>query len=73
MLRLDFSGNELDSLEARVASRLGRRVRHLQVLMRGEGIILKGHAGSFYVKQLAQHAVMQSSDYPILANEIEVS
>jgi hypothetical protein len=73
MLQLDYSVNKLDSLEAQVDSRLGGRVRHLQVLLRGDGIILKGHAHSYYVKQLAQHAVMQSSDYPILANDIEVS
>jgi hypothetical protein len=63
----------LDSLEARVDSRLGGRVRHLQVLLRGDGIILKGQARSYYVKQLAQHAIMQTSALPILANEIEVS
>jgi len=73
MLQLDCSENELDSLEARVDSRLAGRVRHLQVLLHGDGIILKGHASSYYVKQLAQHAVMQTSDYPILANDIEVS
>ena len=69
---LDSSDHELDGLEAQVESQLGRRVLHLQVLLHGQGIILKGQAHSYYVKQLAQHAVMQTSDYPILANEIEV-
>ena len=70
---LESSATKLDNLEAHVQSRLGGRVRYLEVLFRGEGIVLKGRAHSYYVKQLAQHAVMQTSDYPILANEIEVS
>jgi hypothetical protein len=73
MVQLDSSATELDNLEAHVQGRLGGRVRFLQVLLRGQGIVLKGRAHSYYVKQLAQHAVMQTSDYPILANEIEVS
>jgi hypothetical protein len=72
MLQLDSSASELDNLEAHVQGRLGGRVRFLQVLFRGQGIVLKGRAHSYYIKQLAQHAVMQTSDYPILANEIEV-
>jgi hypothetical protein len=64
---------ELDYLETHVQSRLAGRVRNFQVLPRGHGIILKGVARTYYAKQLAQHAVMQASDCPILANEIEVS
>lgn len=35
---------ELDSLEAQVQIQLGGRVRFLQVLLRGQGIVLKGRA-----------------------------
>lgn len=70
---LASSANELDYLETQVQSRLAGRVRNFQVLSRGRGIILKGDARTYYAKQLAQHAVMQASDCPILANEIEVS
>ena len=67
------SANEMGYLEAHVQSRLAGRMRDLHLLLHDQGIILKGHAPSYYAKQLAQHAVMQASEYPILANEIEVS
>jgi len=33
---------------------------------------LRGRAKTYYAKQLAQHAVMEATDLPVLANEIEV-
>jgi hypothetical protein len=60
-------------LEAHVQCRLSGRVRDLHVVLRDHGLILQGHALTYYAKQLAQHAVMEASDLPILANEIEVS
>jgi hypothetical protein len=60
-------------LEAHVQCRLSGRVRDLHVVLRDQGLILQGHALTYYAKQLAQHAVMEASDLPILANEIEVS
>jgi hypothetical protein len=33
---------------------------------------LRGRARTYYAKQLAQHAVMQVTEYLIQANEIEV-
>ena len=46
-----------DDLERQVLSRTGRRVRDLAVELRPEGIVLRGVAQSYYVKQLAQHGV----------------
>jgi hypothetical protein len=40
--------------------------------MRERGVILRGRSRTFYEKQLAQHALMQITRLPILANEIEV-
>jgi hypothetical protein len=37
-----------------------------------DGVVLHGIAGSYYVKQMAQHAVMEHLSLPIVANEIEV-
>ncbi len=65
-----FSAAEL---ETHVQCRLSGRVRDLHVLLRDGGFVLRGHALTYYAKQLAQHAVMDASDLPILANEIEVS
>lgn len=62
-----------EELEAHVQCRLSGRVRHLHVFRRERGLVLQGHALTYYAKQLAQHAVMEASDLPILANEIEVS
>ena len=36
------------------------------------GLVLRGHAMTYYAKQLAQHAVMAATSLPIQANEIEV-
>jgi len=63
---------EILRLEARVQCRLSGRVRDLQVLGRDNGLVLKGHSRTYYAKQLAQHAVMEATELPILANEIEV-
>jgi hypothetical protein len=63
---------EIDRLESHVKDRLSGRIRSLRLLLREEGLILAGSAPSYYVKQLAQHAVMQASEYPIAANQIEV-
>ena len=52
--------------------RLGNRIRDLRVLFLGNGIVLQGRAATYHAKQLAQHAAMDVSRYPILANEIEV-
>ncbi len=63
-----------DQLEALIERHLlGRvRVRGFRVLVQGRGLILQGRAGTYYAKQLAQHAAMEVSGLPILANEIEV-
>jgi hypothetical protein len=64
---------ELERLAAHIQGRLGSQVRHLRLLLRDKGLILQGRARTYYVKQLTQHAVMQATHYPILANEIEVT
>jgi len=70
---VDLEGiGELERLEASVMRRLARRVRGFRLLVRGHGLVLQGRAVTFYAKQLAQHAVMNATGLPILANEIEV-
>jgi hypothetical protein len=60
------------SLEMLLQHRLGNRIRNLRVVYQGVGIVLKGRALTYHAKQLAQHAAMELSDLPILANDIEV-
>jgi hypothetical protein len=64
---------EMERLETHVQSRLNGRVRHFRLVVRGCGLVLTGHARTYYAKQLAQHAVMEATALPILANEIQVS
>lgn len=64
---------EIDQLQAQIARRLNGRLRNLQLLVRGHGLVLRGRAPSYYVKQLVQHEVMAATSLPILANEIEVA
>jgi BON domain len=44
-------------LERHVACCTGRRVRGLQVEVQPGRVVLRGHARSYHVKQLAQHGV----------------
>jgi hypothetical protein len=60
------------ALEAQVRQRLRGRVHDLRLLVTGKGLVLRGRTRSYYVKQLAQHAVMGATALPIAANEIEV-
>lgn len=62
----------VDKLEARVQCRLNGRVRDFRLSVRDNGFVLQGRAHTYYAKQLAQHAVLEATSVPILANEIEV-
>jgi hypothetical protein len=63
----------LDRIEERVRCRLTGLLRDFQLVFRDQGLVLRGHAHTYYAKQLAQHAVMEASGLPIRANEMEVS
>jgi hypothetical protein len=63
----------LARIEGHVRCRLTGRLRDFQLVFRDSGIVLRGQVHTYYAKQLAQHAVMEASCLPILANEMEVS
>lgn len=65
-------GPSLDRLEALLQSWLMGRVRNLRLFWRDGGLELHGEAHSYYAKQLAQHAVMKTTPWPIVANAIVV-
>ena len=67
-----MSWDETERLEAQLQGRLSGRIHDLRVLVRDEGLVLQGHARTYYAKQLAQQAVMEASPLPIRANEIQV-
>jgi hypothetical protein len=56
-----------EELEAHVQCRLSGGIRNLHVVRRDRGLVLQGHSLTYYAKQLAQYAVMEASDLPILA------
>jgi hypothetical protein len=64
--------SNVDQLQAHLQSRLLGKVRSLQLILQDQGLILRGQSHTYYAKQLAQHAVMEAAELPILANEIEV-
>jgi hypothetical protein len=55
-----------------VQTRLLGRVHEFRLESSAAGLVLRGCARTYYAKQLAQHAVMDATDVPILANEIAV-
>jgi hypothetical protein len=59
------------AIQARIALELGRTVRHLRIVPCGAGVVLRGHARTYYAKQLAQQRVLEH-EIPVVANEIEV-
>jgi hypothetical protein len=59
-------------LEWKIRHQLGGRIRELKIEISTEGLVLRGCARSFYAKQLAQHAVMDETELPIVANFIDV-
>ncbi len=62
-----------DVLTDKMRRRVGNRVRNLRIDRSDPmGVIIRGESASFYGKQLAQQAVMELVDEPILANEIVV-
>jgi hypothetical protein len=63
---------EVERLECLLQRRLGNRIRNLRVHVLPTGLVLQGHAPTYHAKQVAQHAAMELSDMPILANVIEV-
>jgi hypothetical protein len=60
-------------IEQLVLRRLNGRVRSLKLKVHDNGLVLRGHARTYYGKQLAQHAVMELTKLRIRANEIEVA
>lgn len=51
--------DEVSELTLNIDSRTFRQVRDLQVLQDANRVVLRGRSGSYYVKQLASHAVME--------------
>jgi hypothetical protein len=55
-----------------VESRTGRRIRDLVVELLPERVVLRGHAATYYLKQLAQQGVQEVLPHARLENAITV-
>ena len=60
------------ALTAHVERRTGRRVRDLRIELCPDGVVLRGHAATYHVKQLAQHGVRDLLPHVELRNAIVV-
>lgn len=56
-----------------VTARTGRRVQNLDIELCPDGVVLRGSAESYYVKQLAQHGVLEILPNVRLQNSIKVA
>ena len=65
--------DELGRLEELVKRRLNGRLRSFELVVRDDGLILRGRTTTYYAKQLAQHAIMAATQVRIAANDIEVT
>lgn len=64
--------DELDEIQREIRRNLSLRVHNFQIRAADDGLILEGRTRTYYGKQLVQHAVMDATDFPILANNIVV-
>jgi hypothetical protein len=63
---------EIGQLENKIKQQLRGRLFDFRLIFRDDGLVLKGRTRAYYIKQLAQHAIMVGSGLQIIANEIEV-
>lgn len=66
------AAHQMERLEMQVQQRLGSRVRDFHIVERPDGVVLQGRTTTYHAKQVAQHAVMELTGQPIVANDIEV-
>lgn len=67
-----LSDGALEEIELRLQHQLRGRVRNLRLYHGDHGLILHGHASTYYAKQLAQHALLGATSLPLVSNEIQV-
>jgi hypothetical protein len=64
--------DDLARLEQALRLRVGYRVHDLRLEVEPHGLVLTGHASSYYDKQLAQQIVKELCDLPVVENRIVV-
>lgn len=64
--------DEVAIAASHLATHLRGRLRDASISVEDGGVIIHGATKSYYVKQLAQEAVMKRISMPIAANQIKV-
>jgi hypothetical protein len=64
--------DEIAAAIAGLARDLRGRLRDASISVQPGGVVIHGYTASFYVKQLALHAVRKHVSLPVVANAIEV-
>jgi hypothetical protein len=62
----------VSQLQLLIQTRLGKRVSDFQLILVDGGWVIRGRSQTYYAKQLAQEAVLEMTDLPIIANSIQV-
>ena len=68
----DHTSEEADRIAVHVMGQLAGYLRRLSIMIRHDGLILRGCVRSYYGKQLVQEAVRKVTDLPIAENAVEV-
>ncbi len=68
----DLEVTHQEQIQQLVASRIRGRIRELQICVRGDTLVISGHATTYYSKQLATHAVLDVSDARVIQNDVVV-
>ena len=59
-------------IEQRIRHEFAQRIHNFHIKVLNDGLVLEGRTKTYYGKQEVQHAVMNVTDLPILANHIVV-
>ena len=62
----------VDQVEQAVQVRTGGRIRDLQILLSEGRVIVSGRTSTYYLKQLATHAIRDAVDDLSVQNDVEV-
>lgn len=61
-----------ECVESRVQHLFAGRVRDFRVLIRDQGLVLKGRTRTYHARQLVRQAAIEAAGMPIVADELEV-
>jgi len=62
----------ITEMETRVECALDGDIHNFQILVEEKGLTMRGQARTYHAKQHAHGLVLEASDLPIFADEIEV-